>query len=452
MIKIIGSFFCVFLALINSFAQSPINTEREKAEPLFHLVNDIKINGTVDQSLVFDYGVLVVWRNRHSDHTYLSKFNNRGDLNWERKFPVKNNLRASVSKSSNTIILSIPIPWEDEYNTALRKCDYKVLNRNGELLNEFKLDCAVVTPIGDKGWVLLQYEQYSKTIYNYQKSEFFEEKDHLTNITVLSDNTLIIFEKIWEKVSQADVSNEKKGDYTPVNKQRNRIRAKLDSVLLSTLTISGGDIKSNKNALRSQEKIDYGFGFDSQQVEFESLSNTIGWSTRFLTQVEPTRKYESKLFFLNQNGELKSTFSSNSAIENFSFVNSSTVLVFLQHINPLKPFESSMALYDIIEENVVWEKKNDMFKNYAPKTFVVNEDVDFLLLQGNIKPEQSCKTDILHLELQSGRVSCPPLFKELGPLYHPELIQLSENNTQFLLINSEKDNLFFASLNEKFAN
>jgi hypothetical protein len=448
--RIIGFVFCILLTPFISVAQSPAENNIE--EPLFHLSETRGVTGTIDQVQAFDYGVLAVWRDKHHDQTFLSKFSYDGDLIWERRFENKENLSIAVSESSNSIFVKTPIPWEDEYNTGLRKCNYKVLNRRGQINNEFIIDCTGITPIGDYGWLLLQYEQDSKTIYNYQTEEYFEGLDRLTNLTALPDDNLIMFKGIWEDINQKATSIDRNNSER--NRQSNRVRPKLDSLLIITLNITDKNIRTQTNALELPERFNYGHSFDSQQVEFEPFTNTIGWSSRFIVEMEPYRKYDSKLLFMNRNGKVKSIYSSASTIEYFSFVDSSTVLIFLNHRNPLKPDEPSkiITLYDFNTDEVIWETENDFFKNYTPKTFNVSGDIDFDLLHGKIKPSHSCKTDIITIELTSGDLACLPLFIETGPLYHPELIQLSETENRFLIINSKRDKLFFASINQKTKN
>ncbi|WP_157471023.1 hypothetical protein [Gracilimonas tropica] len=468
-----------------------LKTEQIKNDPdtLFSALKVLEIDGKVVQLETTKSFLLVSIKSIFDEQTTILAYRYDGELIWEKKFDSKNP-RVAVSKYSDVIVIKEPIVKEDPYDTSLRDCKYSVFDKSGKELSTFQNPCYSVFPMGNYGYLVINSEgpHANMSIYDFRSNEFYDYVEPIHYSTPIDTNRLITFD--WEQElknpqavdSLQNVYNENRKEIynrraelrelttaenrDSVNSLINQLKdqdrnirketteqinkvsqRRITSLKMVDLTLRDGKVFRKSTPLqKTSEELNFGIRLNIRQIAYEPGSGSIGFVANFLMQENPVQLSERKILFLNDDGSVLNTLSIPGSIQQFEFVNESTVLVLTGTSSKL-PTDYSLLLYDFRKSQVIWKKDNIPFGAHEFSLLFPGDNSDTVIIHTKIAPENPCKTDILVLEIESAELRCPMVFDNHEMLYHPSLIQNPANLKEFALLNAKENKVIFAVSN-----
>lgn len=439
----------IFLALDQKEKEVTIKAEEQF---LFNIAKEIEPGGTVLQIKTANSFILVSSKNDSTDQIQVLAYDFEGNILWKKKYDPEKIIRIEASAKSEIVLTKEPILKENSNDTSLRDCKNSVLNKAGENLAQFQTPCFDIEPMGVFGYLAINTTGVhgSTAVYDFRKQVFLDYGEPLYKSPIIDSTSLLTFRSHLAPIEQevkdslAALSQDNKTYDPTINRnKRNSVIRKISSVDMVTLTISDKNVLIENYPIRSSKySIDFGSRFNTRQITYDPVSETVGFIASFQMS-EKRNSNGSKIFFLNKKGKVINIFQEAENIQQVEFVDGSTALLLAQTNSPNN---YSLSLYNFIEAKIIWEIDVPIGRNDL-SVMMVRENPDKILLHSAIDPRHPCKTDIMQLNIESGNLSCPKLFETRETLYHPELIQNPANSTQFVFLNSNKDKLVFTTIN-----
>jgi hypothetical protein len=457
-------------------------------KPLFIVIMEIELDGEVTQIESARSYLLVSSKNNSSNKIRISAFSYEGELKWKKEFEQNKVVRISASEYPDVVIIKEPIPKEDPYDTSLQDCNHSLINESGDTIAEFQNLCLDITPLGTFGYVAFASNDNSIAIYDYRKKEFEDFGDPWGDFSIIDSIRLVAFRGHQEIANQEEVDSiqavhDEKLEYlnlqrrelsrnkrsantdsvrNEINKITSKVRSlrtevaqelrtvverKISSIERVTLSVSDSGVKTDSIKLKNSSKsLDFGVRFFPRQIEYEPISKTFALGANFRVSNMANTPSESKVLFIDGDGDIISAFSNPGGFEHLKFLDDSSTLILLQ---TEWPETFSLFLYDFRNDNIIWELNSVPFGSRKMNFIKLAGDANKVLIHSKFVLESTCNTDLMVLDIELGELNCTGSFAKREMLYHPDVVTNPIDLAQFVFLNSNKNKLIFAVLNNE---
>ncbi|MEX0844206.1 MAG: hypothetical protein WD022_02950 [Balneolaceae bacterium] len=459
-------------------------------EALFVVIKEIELDGEVIQIESARSYLLVSLKINSSNKTRISAYSFEGELKWQKEFEQDKIVRISASEYSDIVIIKEPIPKENPYDTSLRNCSHSVINERGDAIAEFEHLCLALTPLSTFGYIAFNVASNDNTIaiYDYRKKEFEDFGNPWGRFSIIDSTRLAAFRGHQEIANQEEVDsiravhaeklehlnlqrrelsrNKRSANADTVrneiNKITNEVRSlrremaqelrtvverKISSIELVTLSVLDSAVTTDSIKLTDSSKsLDFGIRFFSRQIDYDPTSQTLALGAIFRISDGPNSSSESKVLFVDEDGEIISAFSNPGSFECLKFLDDSNALILLQTEWP-KTF--SLFLYDFRNGNIIWEINPVPFGQRKTNFIKLYGNTNQVLIHSEFLLKSPCNTDLMLLDTELGELKCTETFTNREPLYHPGVVTNPGDVTQYAFLNSNKNKLIFAVLNNE---